>query len=464
MAYMRLLTGKAVSFASVLVLIVALLGPSPAQARPAVSTPAAPATLVAPPDTPAGRQLAWLLDVSRRLPMTEAEARAHLSATFLAAVPVADLNAVLAAVAGPDGLILLRHRPAGTALRFLVRGADQDWLGLIAVDPAGLVDTLTIAPFAAAPTSWSELDRRLRALAPQVSLLVARLPERSQRCRPVHGVAPDRIRPLASGFKLYVLGALARAVAGGRASWDEPLAIRDGWKSLPTGILQDEPAGTELPLRRYADLMISISDNTATDHLIGRLGRSAVERQQVHFGLSRPRLNTPWLTTRELFTLKLTGWPQLARTYAALPPAGRRLLLGLVVDRLPLPTPAPAADWTGPRAIDSVEWFGSPADICRAFAGLRRQAATPGLAPVASALSINDGGLWLDPADWRTTWFKGGAEPGVLTLNYLARTTAGATYVVSAMLSDPAAPIPDTAAGELQALVRGGFALAAGLD
>jgi hypothetical protein len=70
----------------------------------------------------------------------------------------------------------------------------------------------------------------------------------------------------------------------------------------------------------------------------------------------------------------------------------------------------------------------------------------------------------LDPADWRTTWFKGGAEPGVLTLNYLARTTAGATYVVSAMLSDPAAPIPDTAAGELQALVRGGFALAAGLD
>jgi hypothetical protein len=210
--------------------------------------------------------------------------------------------------------------------------------------------------------------------------------------------------------------------------------------------------------------MISISDNTAADHLIGRLGRVAVERQQVHFGLSRPRLNTPWLTTRELFTLKLNGWPHLARTYAALPPAGRRLLLRLVVDRRPLPTLAQVQDWTDPRAVDTLEWFGSPADICRAFAGLRRQAATPGLAPVGSALSINDGGLWLDPAGWRTTWFKGGAEPGVLTLNYLARTTTGETFVVSAMLSDPAAPIPNAAAAELQGLVRGGFALAAGLD
>ena len=44
-------------------------------------------------------------------------------------------------------------------------------------------------------------------------------------CEPVEGVSADTVRPLGSGFKLYVLGALARAVRTGRASWDQQLAI-----------------------------------------------------------------------------------------------------------------------------------------------------------------------------------------------------------------------------------------------
>jgi hypothetical protein len=40
-------------------------------------------------------------------------------------------------------------------------------------------------------------------------------------------------------------------------------------------------------------------------------------------------------------------------------------------------------------------------------------------------LSLNDDGLQLDPAQWNTTWFKGGSEPGVLTLAFLATTRAG---------------------------------------
>jgi hypothetical protein len=484
---MRRFTTKVVTSALVLTVSATWLGPVPASAgpvpgiAPAMVGPVpgtAPAVVgtalaagaarlapaaVAPPDTPAGRQLEWLLDVSRRLPVSAAEAAAHLSAGFLAAVPLAEFNAGFAEITGPDGLVLLRWRgDRPDAVEFLVEGDRGVFVGGVTVDAAGLVAGLSVTPFAAAPASWSELDRRLRALAPRVSLLVARLPARSPRCRPVHGIHADRARPLGSGFKLYVLGALAREVAAGRAAWDERLAVRDEWKSLPSGVLQDEPAGTELPLRQYANLMISISDNTATDHLIHRLGRATVARQQERFGLRRPARNAPWLTTREVFTLKLTAYPHLARAYAALPPAGRRFLLGAVVDRLPLPTAEQAEGWTDPRAIDSIEWFASPADICRAFAGLRRQAATPGLSPVATALSLSDGGLWLDPVDWRTTWFKGGSEPGVLTLSYLARSRTGATFVVSAMLSDPRAPIADTAAVELQALVRGGFALAAG--
>jgi hypothetical protein len=161
--------------------------------------------------------------------------------------------------------------------------------------------------------------------------------------------------------------------------------------------------------------------------------------------------------------MKLIDYPRFTDEYAAQPsPAARRSYLANVVDQLPLPSLADAQAFTEPRAIDTVEWFASPRDICRAFAGLDRQAARPDGGPVAQALSRNDGGLWLDPV-WTTTWFKGGSEPGVITINYLAR-TGGATFVASVMLTDPTSLIDEiTAVGEAVALVRGGLALAAGL-
>ena len=73
----------------------------------------------------------------------------------------------------------------------------------------------------------------------------------------------DEAGAIGSAFKLYVLGALARAVADGDATWQERLAIRDAWKSLPSGAMRDEPAGSAFTLRHYAEQMISVSDNTA---------------------------------------------------------------------------------------------------------------------------------------------------------------------------------------------------------
>ena len=70
--------------------------------------------------------------------------------------------------------------------------------------------------------------------------------------------------------------------------------------------------------------MISISDNTAADHLIHFLGRRAVERQQRRFGMKRPRVNEPFLTTRELFQLKLNDYPSLAVPYEHLDREDRR--------------------------------------------------------------------------------------------------------------------------------------------
>jgi beta-lactamase class A len=78
-------------------------------------------------------------------------------------------------------------------------------------------------------------------------------------------------------LKLYVLHALGDAVAAGKLSWDQPLTVTAQLKSLPSGVLQYEPEGTQISVLDAAAKMISISDNTAADMLIHLVGRSAVE-------------------------------------------------------------------------------------------------------------------------------------------------------------------------------------------
>ena len=62
-----------------------------------------------------------------------------------------------------------------------------------------------------------------------------------------------------------------------------------------------------------------------------------------------------------------------------------------------------------------------------ALARVARRAVPPARArPVASILAINNGAPSLDAAHWSSVWFKGGSEPGVVTLNYVATTRTGA--------------------------------------
>ena len=435
---------------------------APAVIRPAPSPPATtqPATAPVPaPDTTVGRQVGWLVDASRRLPVPETELRAHLTEPSLTALGgVAGINALLRTAAGDTGLRLAAYRAQfrredGYAFGTL-HGAGRTW-HLVAIAVAdGRLGRLAITPV---PTSWAELDGRLGRLAPRATLLAAEVTG-AGRCRPVHTVGAATARPIGSVFKLYVLGALGEAVRRGSASWDEPFAVRDEWKVSRTEPVGALAAGTRLPLRTYAEYMIYYSDNSATDHLMHRLGRSAVEAQQVRFGTRRPDANTPMLTTREVLQLKTIDYPRYADAYAGLPTdAHRRAFLREVLPGLP----PPAGSWPEPRHIDSIEWFASANDLCRIMTGLQRQSRVPGQRDIGRVLSLEGTtSVGLDLARWPVGRFKGGSEPGVLARNYLARTATGRTFAVAVLLSDPARSINDSArTAELLALVNGGFGL-----
>ncbi len=208
-------------------------------------------------------------------------------------------------------------------------------------------------------------------------------------------------------------------------------------------------------MQETATKMISISDNTAADMLINLVGRSAVEAQ-VRQWSSTPELDVPFLTTREAMVLHYVNYPMLADAYLSRAPSEREAFLDSSVDPLPL---SEVQGSTEPRDIEKIEWFGSPDDICRAFVGLQQLSHQPKLSPIASIFSVAKGGLGLDPSEWPTVWFKGGSEPGVLTLGYMATNSEGQTFVVSVMLSNATAALAPSATFALADAVVGAFGL-----
>jgi Beta-lactamase enzyme family/ORF 12 gene product N-terminal len=431
---------------------------SAARKQPAAAT-------VSLPGTPAGTQARWLLGALKHAPIPAAEITAHFDHTFLAQVTPAKLNTVFTGVRSVQLDSVTASTPG--ALVFMVTANRQTRLNVsMNVDARGLISGLVLRPAGATPSpppvpsSWGGVDHAIRSVAPQVRFLAAVVS--GSTCQPVRSIHAGTAAPLGSAFKLYVLDALARAVASGRVSWKQQLTITSSVKSLPSGILQNRPDGTRLSVQQVATDMISISDNTATNMLMALLGRGAVEAAARDTGMASPARDVPFLTTREMFVLKLHDWPGLADRYLAGNAARRQALLAGTVDRVPL-SALSATPWITPRDINSIEWFASPTDICHVYASLASRARQPKLAPLAHILGLNSGGIGLSGSQWRAVWFKGGSEPGVLTLNYLATTRSGKTYMVSVLTENPASPISETpAALTLLSAIKGAFTLAAG--
>ncbi|MBG0826434.1 serine hydrolase [Planomonospora sp. ID67723] len=425
--------------------------PAAAQSAPFTqSTRAAAAPEI--PDSPAGKQLRWFLDATGRAPLDASEIEQHVSAEFLKHISVDGFNGFLKQAAGLRLDTLTEVSPTSLAGTATLAGQKFDLQ--LAVDADGKIDGVGVAPsIPSAPTSWSKLDARLGKVARTTGFLAAEI-DGPGRCETVHAVKADTPRPLGSIFKLYVLGAVAEQIRAGKLSWDTKLTLTPEVKLPAEDGLGTRPDNSTVTVHEAAKLMISISDNTATDLLIHTVGRKAVEKK-VRQWSDHAKLNMPFLTVREWFLLKSVDYPRHARAYLARDTADRRTYLKDVVAGLPV-----AADgyWAGqrPRKINSIEWFGSPRDICRAYAGLLKLDSDR----LNDVMSANDAGLRLDPGAWPTVWYKGGSEVGVLTMAFLGRTAKGRTYVVTTLASDSRAPINESAAApEMISLSRGGFGL-----
>lgn len=99
---------------------------------------------------------------------------------------------------------------------------------------------------------------------------------------------PDEVFPAASVIKIPLVMALYADAADGRLSLDErvPVGVTVGG----TGILGALRDVADVSLRDLAMLTIALSDNTATNRLIDRIGVARVEERLAEWGCTRTKL------------------------------------------------------------------------------------------------------------------------------------------------------------------------------
>lgn len=420
-----------------------------------ISDPPPPVTPVAIPATPVGTATQWVLDEMNADDDTApADWAERLHADFTAQVSADEVAGLVNRQIRPARpLVATAYEGTEREARTTVRGATGDPFELsVAVDGDGLITGLFIGPAApprAAATTLDEVGERWAALPGDTRVLVTLDGDT------VLEAGADPVAPLGSVFKLYVLGAVADAVAAGTLSWDDTVTVTDDVRSLPSGELQDAPTGTDVTVREASAKMIAISDNTATDLLIRRVGRDAVEAAVAAMGHHDPAMLRPFLTTRELFALLWGGHDDLVERWTTGDEAERRAVLG-ELDARPFEIDVADVDDTV-RWPQGLEWFASADDVAAAHDALHERGTAD--AAVVGALTGNPG-VQVDAAAWPRVAFKGGSDVGVLTGSWRAERADGAVLTVVVLSSDES-PIPQEAQAELFGLVQDVFALLA---
>jgi len=94
----------------------------------------------------------------------------------------------------------------------------------------------------------------------------------------------------ASTIKLAIMCAVFDAVARGQAKWTELLTVTAAEKVAGSGIVGSEISdGVQLPLRDVVNLMIVLSDNTATNMILERFTADAVNAYLDRIGIKTTR-------------------------------------------------------------------------------------------------------------------------------------------------------------------------------
>jgi len=336
---------------------------------------------------------------------------------FLAQVPLAQVEQLLDEIKSTIGAVESVTR---TADGYVVESRTHSMPVQITLDGNGRIAGLIFRPPVQKDASVADIAAQFDDIEGDVSYLVMQdaevLAERNA----------DEPMAIGSAFKLGVLALLNEAIEAGERKWDDVVTLEAGHISLPSGILQTFPPGSPVTLKTAAALMISISDNTATDLLIDVVGREALaEKLGIDFALK----------TREFFYLK--GDIETRQAFVA---ASREEKLA-IVERI-AGRPMPALNPNLPLHDEGVEWYVPATRLCELIgevAHLDIMSISPGVATAS---------------DWASVAFKGGSETGVLNLTTQVTDENGVESCVVLTINAPSA-VEGTTPASIYASVLG---------
>ena len=304
---------------------------------------------------------------------------------------------------------------------------------VVAPEPPNRVVGLRVIGVRQSGDTMDKLLSDLAALPGKTGFVIAKLTDAGPQI--LFARNPATQLATGSSFKLYMLAEAARTVAAGERRWSDVLPLAR--KSF-SGRLLAYPDGAPMTLYSLAAAMIAESDNSAADTLLLALGRDKVDAMVAASGHADLQGALPLLGTAEAFALKMPANAALRARYAAATPDDRRALLRDNAARLTAAAVDVGSIAETPAAIESIEWFASPMDEIRLLDHLRRQGGE-----ALPILAINPGIAPADAKRWAYLGYKGGSEPGVIAMNFLARAKDGHYYAVAGSWNNAAARVDD---------------------
>lgn len=353
---------------------------------------------------------------------------------FQAQVPLAQLQSALADLRplGPYEVDAEISRSDVGELLVRTTVADRGELTIsLFVSPDGLIAGLLLTPGDPPDleTPVSTLSEAIAELGTRGEPHLSAATVADGGCTTDAGSAPSDPAPVGSAIRLYVLAAVVDAVSAGAVGWDDDLVLTEDVVSRPPGVLQDRPTPSLTTVQEAATLMVQVDDGTATDLLLDRVGRPAVEAAQVAWGHAMPTLNVPFPSTREMAQLQAAD-ATVRGTWIDGDLTARQQVLADLADA---PLPDPGALDAQPAQSVAIGWFASPEDLCRVMARLLQRREEPGLEPLTDILTATPG-VPDEEELWEQIAFMGGSGPGLLSAVWVVQPDEGPARALTASL------------------------------
>ncbi len=217
---------------------------------------------------------------------------------------------------------------------------------------AALLSAQTAAPLSG--ELQAKFERRIQEIASHVDGVVGYLiVDQSSGSRVSH--LERESFPTASTIKLAIVYELFKQVAEGKLRLEETMTLERTKAVGGSGVLYELGTPT-LSIRDYATLMVTLSDNTATNILIDRLGMEAITKRMQGLGLNGTKLRRHMMDTAAARRgdENVSTPDEIVRLLQQMPPAGIELLKKPKESRLRKGLPAGVATADKPGELDGV--------------------------------------------------------------------------------------------------------------